>query len=165
MADVHTPEGRSRNMRAIRGKNTRPEMKCRKLLFSRGFRYRLHVSALPGKPDLILPRHRVAIFVHGCFWHGHDCYLFKVPQTRKDFWEEKIAQNKARDLRDTRALHEGGWRVLTVWECALKGRLSWDPEILGDYLSSWILTKGSCSPESIRHVSAAAVQPVPDRSS
>src|SRR5471032_2150376 len=103
MTDVHTPERRSRNMRAIRGKNTKPEMILRKLLFARGFRFRLHVSDLPGKPDIVLPKYRVAIFVHGCFWHGHDCYLFKLPQTRTAFWEKKIGQNRIRDRRDAEA--------------------------------------------------------------
>lgn len=155
MTDVHGPEGRSRNMRAIRNKNTRPEVALRKLLFARGFRFRLHVDSLPGTPDIVLPRFHVAIFVHGCFWHGHDCYLFKLPQTRKEFWEKKITQNQSRDQRDLDALVRAGWRVLVVWECALKGRLSWSQGDLGDYLEAWMRTEPCpAGPAEIRHVPA-----------
>lgn len=138
MVDVHSPERRSRNMRAIRGKNTSPELTLRKLLFARGFRFRLHVKTLPGNPDIVLPKYRVAIFVHGCFWHGHNCYLFKLPISRREFWLAKISQNRQRDSRDTQALLESGWRVLCVWECALKGRLKWEVEELGDRITTWI---------------------------
>src|SRR5689334_13526787 len=99
MADVHTPEARSRNMRAVRDRNTKPETIVRKMLHSRGFRYRLHVRTLPGTPDLVLPKYRAVIFVHGCFWHGHDCYLFRMPTSRRDFWEAKIGSNKRRDAQ------------------------------------------------------------------
>lgn len=138
MTDVHTPEGRSRNMQAIRGKNTSPELLLRKLLFSRGFRYRLHVKNLPGTPDIVLPKHRTAIFVHGCFWHGHDCHLFTLPQTRRDFWTAKISTNQQRDQRDISALRSAGWRVICVWECAIRGRLKWDTGALGDRLTGLI---------------------------
>nr|WP_315254400.1 DNA mismatch endonuclease Vsr [uncultured Duganella sp.] len=142
MSDVHSPESRSKNMRAIRGKNTHPEVVLRKLLFARGFRFRLHVKTLPGKPDIVLPKHRVVILVHGCFWHGHNCYLFKLPISRRDFWATKIAQNQTRDRRDVTALLHDGWRVLCVWECALKGRLRWNPEELVDRIASWIRSGG-----------------------
>lgn len=138
MSDVHSPERRSKNMRAIRSKNTNVELTLRKLLFARGFRFRLHVNSLPGKPDIVLPKYRTAIFVHGCFWHGHDCYLFKLPSTRTEFWRTKISQNQQRDVRHTLALMQAGWRVLYVWECALKGRLKWDEEELADRLENWI---------------------------
>lgn len=138
MTDVHSPESRSKNMRAIRSKNTNPELILRKLLFARGLRFRLHVNALPGKPDIVLPKHRVAILVHGCFWHGHNCYLFKLPAIRREFWQTKISQNQQRDKRDKEALLRDGWRVLCVWECALKGRLKWDVNELGDRLTNWI---------------------------
>lgn len=131
-------------MRAIHGKNTRPEVDLRKLLFARGFRYRLHSSTLPGRPDIVLPRYRVAIFVHGCFWHGHECYLFKLPQARREFWQNKIAQNRSRDKRDTDLLLQQNWRVLCVWECALRGRCKWSPVELADRISSWILCGPSC---------------------
>ena len=138
MTDVHSPERRSKNMRAIRSKNTNPELALRKLLFARGLRFRLHVNSLPGKPDIVLPKYRVAILVHGCFWHGHNCYLFKLPVARREFWQAKILQNKQRDKRDNEALLLAGWRVLCVWECALKGRLKWDADELADRIASWI---------------------------
>lgn len=152
MTDVHTPERRSRNMQAIRGKNTGRELLLRKLLFSRGLRYRLHVSHLPGTPDIVLPKHRTVIFMHGCFWHGHDCHLFTLPQTRRDFWTTKISANQQRDQRDIFALRSAGWRVICVWECALRGRLKWDAGVLGDHLTG-LITKRSTDIASldIRH--------------
>lgn len=141
MNDVHDPEGRSKNMRAIRNKDTKPELILRKLLFTRGFRYRLHADSLPGKPDIVFPKHRAAILVHGCFWHGHGCYLFKLPSTRREFWQTKIGQNQQRDIRDTKALQNAGWRVLCVWECALKGRLKWPPDELANRVGNWILSR------------------------
>ncbi|WP_315858575.1 very short patch repair endonuclease [Rhizobium leguminosarum] len=109
-------------MSRIRAKNTAPEWTVRRLLHSRGFRYQLHRSDLPGKPDLVLPRFRAAIFVHGCFWHGHACTLFRMPTTRTEFWSEKIAANRQRDANAISLLDELGWRSLWIWECALKGR-------------------------------------------
>ena len=109
-------------MSGIRGKNTKPELLIRKALHARGFRYRLHCKDLPGNPDLCLPKHRAVIFVHGCFWHGHGCHLFKWPKTRPEFWREKIGRNRAVDERAERSLMEGGWRQAMIWECALKGR-------------------------------------------
>jgi DNA mismatch endonuclease (patch repair protein) len=126
-------------MSGIRGKNTKPELTIRKALHARGFRYRLHCK-LPGKPDLCLPKYRAVIFVHGCFWHGHDCHLFKWPSTRPEFWREKIARNRAVDAAAEAKLLAEGWRVATVWECALKGRtrLPLDDVVssLGDWLQS-----------------------------
>lgn len=138
MTDVHNPERRSKNMRAIRSKNTTPELLIRKLLFSLGFRFRLHVKSLPATPDIVLPKYRTAIFVHGCFWHGHDCYFFKLPKTRRDFWQAKIDANRQRDRRGQDMLILARWRVVTVWECALKGRLKQDPSVLAEQLSSLI---------------------------
>lgn len=125
-------------MRAIRSKNTAPELLIRKLLFSLGYRFRLHVKNLPGTPDIVLPKYRTAIFVHGCFWHGHDCHLFTLPQTRRDFWQAKIDANRQRDLRSEDMLVSAGWRVLSVWECALKGRLKQEPDELAKQLISLI---------------------------
>ena len=122
MADVVDSKTRSRMMSGIRGKDTKPELLVRKALFARGFRYRIHDKRLPGKPDLVLPKYRAVIFVHGCFWHGHNCHLFKWPSSNVDFWKTKITRNREVDERNTRALREQGWRILTIWECALKGR-------------------------------------------
>src|SRR3546814_19673560 len=109
-------------MAAIKGSHTKPELLIRKALHAAGLRYRLHVKDLPGKPDLVFPRHRAVVFVNGCFWHRHDCHLFKWPATRQDFWREKIGRNVANDEHAIGILTDAGWRVATVWECALKGR-------------------------------------------
>ncbi len=122
MADIVTAEVRSRMMSGIRGTNTKPELLLRKGLHALGFRYRLHDVNLPGKPDMVLPRYKAVIFAHGCFWHGHDCHLFRWPKTRPEFWQAKIARNRAVDERTDAALSEAGWRQAVVWECALKGR-------------------------------------------
>lgn len=122
MADVVTPEVRSRMMSGIRSTGTRPELILRQGLHRAGFRYRLHVRNLPGKPDLVFPRYQAVIFAHGCFWHGHDCHLFRMPSTRPEFWQAKIARNRVVDTRSEAALVEQGWRLGIVWECALKGR-------------------------------------------
>jgi DNA mismatch endonuclease (patch repair protein) len=108
-------------MSRIRGKDTKPEMLLRRGLHATGLRFRLHVPELPGKPDLVFPRHHAVILVHGCFWHGHNCPLFKLPATRPEFWAAKITGNQERDQRAAKALQAAGWRVLTVWECSLKG--------------------------------------------
>lgn len=124
MADVHDKATRSYNMSRIRSKNTKPEMIVRKFLFSQGFRYRLHVKNLPGKPDLVFPKLKTVIFVHGCFWHGHDgCRYFVLPKTRSDWWRLKIESNRNRDARTFRNLKLLGWRVITVFQCRLKSRI------------------------------------------
>lgn len=145
MGDVHNSEIRSKNMRAIRAKNTAPEMRVRKLLFARGFRFRLHVRDLPGAPDIVLPKYRVALFVHGCFWHGHGCHLFKLPATRRDFWDTKIQSNRVRDIRDIGLLQAAGWRVICVWECALKGRFRLDEQLFADTLAEGITAPTSAN--------------------
>jgi DNA mismatch endonuclease (patch repair protein) len=122
MMDVLTPEQRKRNMSRIRGKNTKPEVQLRRGLHAAGMRFRLHGIGIPGKPDIVLPRYHAVILIHGCFWHAHECPLFKLPATRREFWARKIAGNRERDKRSARALRQAGWRVLTVWECSLKGR-------------------------------------------
>ena len=142
MADVVDPATRSRMMSGIRGKNTKPELLIRKALHARGFRYRLHCD-LPGKPDICLPKHRAVIFVHGCFWHGHDCHLFKWPGTRPEFWRAKIERNRAVDAAAEEALAEAGWRVAVVWECAVKGRARRPLDQVADKLDLWIK---SCAP-------------------
>ena len=108
-------------MRQVRGKDTSPELKVRRLLTGIGLRYRLHRADLPGKPDIVMPGRRLAIFVHGCFWHGHDCARgARVPQSNRPYWEAKIGRNRARDGLNRAALETLGWRVLTLWECDLK---------------------------------------------
>lgn len=125
-------------MAAIRGSDTLPELIVRKALHARGFRYRLHTKELPGKPDIVLPKYNAIILVHGCFWHGHDCRLFKWPKTREEFWREKIGRNQARDTAVGLELGAGGWRLAVVWECALKGRGRLPLSHVIDSLSAWL---------------------------
>lgn len=121
MADVHTPEQRSYNMSQIRSKNTKPEELVRKYLFSKGFRYRKNDARLPGKPDIVLPKHKTVIFVNGCFWHAHEgCKYFVWPKNNADFWRKKIESNVTRDIKNHQQLKALGWRVIIVWECELK---------------------------------------------
>lgn len=121
MADVHTPEQRSRNMSAIRSKDTKPEEIVRKYLFAQGFRYRKNDTRLPGKPDIVLPRYKTVIFVNGCFWHAHEgCRYFVWPKNNEDFWKKKISGNVLRDSTNYEKLRQLGWRILIVWECELK---------------------------------------------
>ena len=126
-------------MSRIRGKNTKPELQVRRICHGMGLRFRLYRKDLPGKPDLVFPKYRTAVFVNGCFWHGHDCHLFKVPGTRKEFWTEKIAGTRARDAYQLGQLQELGWRTVVVWECALKGRTSLDIESLCHELREAVL--------------------------
>ena|ERR1035438_2520733 len=119
MTDVHTPEIRSFNMSRIRSKNTRPEMLVRRALFSTGYRYRLHDKSLPGRPDIVLKKHKTVIFVHGCFWHGHrGCKKFVIPKTRTQWWIDKINRNIANDVKVCKALKEKGLRIVVIWECS-----------------------------------------------
>ncbi len=113
-----SPE-RRRNMQAVRNGDTKPEIAVRKLLHHLGYRFRLRRSDLPGKPDIVLPRHRLTVFVHGCFWHRHDCKRATIPKTRTEFWEAKLSANAARDARVMEALHELGWRTVVIWECEI----------------------------------------------
>ena len=129
---------RSRMMAGIRGRNTRPELMVRKGLFALGFRYRLYSSGLPGKPDIVLKKHRAAIFVNGCFWHGHDCHLFRMPSTRPDFWGAKIARNIERDREVRDSLQERGWRQMVIWECALKGKSRLDFDCVLQKTADWL---------------------------
>lgn len=138
MADVHDKVTRSRNMAAIRRTDTKPEMLIRRGLHANGFRYRLHDRKLPGRPDLVLPKHRAVIFVNGCFWHGHDCPLFVWPKTRQEFWREKISNNTKRDRKNLSALADAGWRTTVVWECALKGKRRLPTEQVLRLLGEWL---------------------------
>lgn len=130
MIDIVDPATRSRMMSGIKGQNTRPEMIVRKRLHREGFRFRLHRKDLPGKPDIVLPRYRSVIFVHGCFWHGHDCPYFKMPKTRTNFWEEKISTNRRRDTKNITSLRAGGWQVLVIWECEIRDGVDWVDRII-----------------------------------
>lgn len=143
MPDVHDPATRSRNMAAIRGKNTKPELMIRSGLHQLGYRFRVAQRDLPGKPDLVLKRFRAVIFVNGCFWHGHACELFRLPGTRTEFWAKKIEGNRQRDARHELALTSAGWRQAIVWECALKGKNRLDPEVLFSQLSNWLNGSGN----------------------
>lgn len=121
MADVHTKKQRSYNMSRIKSRDTKPEMLVRKFLHAKGFRYKLHDKKLPGKPDIVLPKYKTVIFVHGCFWHGHtNCKYFKIPQTRTEWWTDKINTNIANDTKAIKAIKKDGWKLITIWECALK---------------------------------------------
>jgi len=135
MADVFTPEKRSYVMSRIRGGNTKPELALRSMLHRLGYRFTVNGpknKSLPGRPDIVLPKLRTVIFVHGCFWHGHEnCSDFRLPATRAEWWADKISGNKARDLRAEAAVHELGWHVVTIWACALKNRSA----------REWLLTK------------------------
>lgn len=122
MADIVDRRTRSRMMAGIRSRNTKPELVIRKGLFASGYRYRLHEKRLPGKPDLVLPKYRAVVFVNGCFWHGHGCHLFKWPTTRKKFWNDKINGNRKHDRAVRASLVRAGWRICTIWECAVKGQ-------------------------------------------
>jgi DNA mismatch endonuclease (patch repair protein) len=140
--DPLTPDQRKRNMGSIRARNTRPEMIIRRGLHARGFRYRLHVRNLPGTPDLVFAGRRAAVFVHGCFWHGHDCSLFKMPASNGEFWEAKISRNQVRDRLVAEALIKAGWRILTIWECALRGPGRIPEAALFDQVSDWLMSGG-----------------------
>ena len=138
MPDVVDKETRSRMMAGIRGKDTRPELFIRRGLHAMGFRYRLHAERLPGKPDLVFPKYRAVIFVNGCFWHGHDCHLFRWPSMRIEFWRNKIGRTIERDKENNAALMESGWRVLRIWECAIKGREKLPPELIIQEAAGWL---------------------------
>lgn len=135
MTDVMSSDKRSALMSRIRGTNTKPELLVRRYLWHAGFRYRLHVAGLPGRPDLALPKWNAVVFVHGCFWHRHTgCPYFRMPKTRAAFWDEKLTRNKVRDSTAITALRQGGWRVAVVWECAVRA----DLDEVGRRLTRWL---------------------------
>jgi DNA mismatch endonuclease (patch repair protein) len=132
--DVYPPEKRSAVMRRVKGRDTAPERVVRRLIWSLGGRYRLNRRDLPGKPDIVLAGRRLAVFVHGCFWHGHDCARgARVPKTNRDYWLAKVGRNRERDIRSRAALAAAGWRVETVWECELK-----DADGLRGRVAEWL---------------------------
>jgi DNA mismatch endonuclease (patch repair protein) len=121
MTDVHTKSVRSYNMSQIKGKNTKPEMLVRKFLFSNGFRYRLHVKNMPGKPDIVLPKYKTVVFINGCFWHAHEgCKYYVIPKTRTEWWLNKLNINKQKDSENFLKLAASGWQIIAIFECELK---------------------------------------------
>jgi len=137
MTDVMSAEKRSALMSRIKGKNSSPELLVRRLLWRAGFRFRLHARELPGRPDIILPRWHVAVFVHGCFWHLHKgCRYSQLPATRPDFWKNKLEANRERDQRKTSALLASGWRVAVVWECAVRADATMSVQLLEEWIRS-----------------------------
>jgi len=153
MTDVYGPEKRSAVMRAVKGANTTPELKVRQGLTALGARYRLHRRDLPGKPDIVLPGRRLVLFVHGCFWHGHDCARgARVPKANRDYWLAKVARNRTRDTAAREALAALGWRVETLWECDLK-----DDEALAARLAAIL----AASPKPLTPAKARAQVTVP----
>jgi DNA mismatch endonuclease (patch repair protein) len=140
MTDIMDAATRSRLMARVRATDTKPEIALRRALFALGFRYRLYRKDLPGKPDIVLPKYHAVIFIHGCFWHGHDCELFRLPKTRPEFWRAKIEANRERDARNRARLQEAGWRSLEIWECAMRGQGRWDFEQLVRAVRDWLVS-------------------------
>jgi DNA mismatch endonuclease (patch repair protein) len=138
MADIVSQDVRSRIMSSIRGKDTAPELVVRKLLHRDGFRYRLHVSSLPGKPDLVFSAYKAVVFIHGCFWHAHDCEAFRLPRTNRRFWKQKLLGNRQRDRLAIELLEVQGWRVLVIWECALRGPRQLKSKIMLKRIADWL---------------------------
>ena len=143
MPDVVDRATRSRMMSGIRSTNTKPEIILRKALHRMGFRYTLHAKNVPGKPDMAFPSRKAAVFVNGCFWHGHDCRFFKQPQTRPEFWSAKIERNRVRDEVVREQLTSAGWRQLTVWECAIRGAGSDAPSKVATKIAEWLRSKSA----------------------
>ena len=138
MPDIVDVATRSRMMSGIRSRNTKPEVALRKALHRRGFRYALHGKHVPGKPDIVFPSRKAVMFVHGCFWHGHDCPLYRVPGTRQEFWLKKIARNRERDDKVRAMINEAGWRQLVIWECATRGKGGASVELIADRAAQWL---------------------------
>lgn len=138
MTDIVDKTTRSRMMSGIKGQDTKAELLIRKGLHNLGFRYRIHYKKLPGKPDIVFPKYKAIILINGCFWHGHHCHLFKWPSTRNEFWKTKIEGTMGRDKRNIAYYHESGWRVLVIWECALKGKTRIPIDQLLPQITSWL---------------------------
>lgn len=138
MADNVSRQKRSEMMSGIRGTDTKPELIIRSALHRLGYRFKLHDRTLPGSPDLVLPKYNSIIQIHGCFWHGHDCHLFKWPSTRAEFWRQKITDNRQRDKKNLSILKDKGWRVLVIWECAMKGKLKLPYDEVISRTSEWL---------------------------
>ena len=141
MTDTVSPAKRSDVMSRVRSTDTKPELLIRKGLHSLGFRYRLHAKDLPGKPDLVFPRYRALIFVNGCFWHGHDCNLYRFPKSNTEYWKGKISRNVERDASNMKRLNDAGWRILVIWECATKGKAKLPMERVLNAASEWLVSQ------------------------
>ena len=141
MTDTVSPAERSRIMARVGSRDTKPELLIRRGLHARGFRYRVHDRRLPGKPDMVFPKYKSIIFIHGCFWHGHACHMFRKPSSRTEYWNQKFARNIERDKRNFRCLEDKGWRILTIWECALVGRNRLPVDSVIKTASQWLLSK------------------------
>ena len=138
MVDVVSKRKRSQMMAGIKGKDTSIELLFRKALHRKGYRYRLHQSTLPGKPDMVFPKYNAIILINGCFWHGHNCHLFKMPTTRTEFWTKKIGRNIEKDNEVREQLSESGWRILTIWECSVKGKTRLEFEQIIKDIENWL---------------------------
>ena len=138
MADILTPAQRKYNMQQVRSKGTAPELIIRRALYAKGFRYRLHVKSLPGSPDLVFAKYKTVIFVHGCFWQKHNCFKASIPTSRTEFWIQKFKGNTTRDKRNIQYLTDLGWRILIIWECALKGRSRIPFDLLIEAIGSFV---------------------------
>ncbi|MCY4018956.1 MAG: very short patch repair endonuclease [Chloroflexi bacterium] len=143
MTDTVSAKKRSEVMSRVGSKDTKPELLIRKGLHARGFRYRLHVKDLPGKPDMVFPRYDSVIQVNGCFWHGHDCPRCRMPSSNTEYWNKKVARNMERDASNRRSLRDQGWRVLTIWECALTGKWKLELSQVIDLAAAWLLSTNS----------------------
>lgn len=129
MSDIFSKKKRSQIMASVRSTETKPEIAIRKFLFSKGYRFRKNVKSLPGKPDIVLPKYRTIILIHGCFWHGHtNCDAATIPKSNKAYWKNKIQTNIERDKRNKNALKKSGWNVITIWECKLKNKKAFEKE-------------------------------------
>ncbi|MDO8909959.1 MAG: very short patch repair endonuclease [Pseudohongiella sp.] len=137
--DVVSAEKRSKMMSGIRGKDTRPEILIRKALFNKGFRYALGGAGLPGKPDLVFKKYKAVVFINGCFWHRHECHLFKWPSSNSEFWRKKISANVVRDRANYEACLGRGYRVAIIWECAIKGKFKIPFDVVTDMLATWVI--------------------------
>ncbi|WDE03705.1 DNA mismatch endonuclease Vsr [Thalassomonas viridans] len=162
MIDVHSKKIRSKNMAAIRNKNTKPELLIRRLLHSLGLRFRLYNKSLPGTPDITLAKYKAVIFVNGCFWHGHEmngvnCHFFTTPKTRTEFWLDKINGNKKRDQQVFSELSKDGWKVLYIWECALKGKRKLEEGRLIDTIEEWLLAHDTSAEIDCRGIKKKAI--------
>lgn len=138
MTDRVSPEVRSHIMACIKGKDTKPEMVIRRALHALGFRYRLHVKDLPGHPDMVFPKYKAVILVNGCFWHGHDCHISNRQKSRSEYWEQKITNNMNRDEKNKKQLHALNWRVATIWECAITGKMKTPLDNMSNLISLWL---------------------------